>query len=238
MSVALPMSLDLPPFGLATIDSSPRALRARLRIGTARTGVALAVTAALSGCSPTVSDSDGVGGSAPIVCKLADLGDPKQDIQLELVALDVNQALAQIADGGNVDLITPPQGGRVLFIGARATNVSPCGVTLAGSLKNTTTGKIMLDSRTVNLRPGADGWGSSVDTNISTFSNIPVCPNQWSSVDTYDVPYALTLTLTDKAGRSATKTVSVTPRCAETGALKTECTCTCKAGYVLGQACP
>jgi hypothetical protein len=111
-------------------------------------------------------------------------------------------------------------------------------VQLSGSLKDPATGKLMLDGRTVNLKPGTDGYGSSVATNISTFTNIPVCPNQWSSVDAFDKPYDVTVELTDKSGRKATKTVSVTPRCAEAGTLKTDCQCICKAGYVLGQMCP
>ncbi len=219
--------------------TSPARSRSRLRRGL---GVAASLALPLSlGCADSSGAGgagSGTGGAVGTTCKLPNLGDPTQDIQLDLVELDANQSIVTLAEGADVDLVTPPQGGRVVFVGVHATNLSPCGVTLAGSLKDTASGKLMLDSRTVNLKVGTDGYGSSVDSNISTFANIPVCPNQWSSVNAFDVPYELTVKLTDAGGRSASKTLHVTPRCAETGMLKTECTCICKAGYVLGQPCP
>jgi hypothetical protein len=126
----------------------------------------------------------------------------------------------------------------VLFIGVRATNLSPCSVTILGSVKDTMSGKVQFDKRSVNLKPGTDGYGTSSDTNISSFANIAVCPNQWSSRDIYDQPYELDVTLTDRMGRTAQKTLTITPRCSETGQLMTTCLCECKAGYMLGSMCP
>lgn len=190
-----------------------------------------------SGGASSASTS-GTGGHTP-TCSLADLGDPKQPIVLQVTALGVTNMSTPIVDGMSVDLITPPQGGRVIFIGAKATNLSPCGVVISGSIKDPGNGAVMLDKRTVNLKPQADGYGTSNDTNISTFANIAVCPNQWSSQNIYDQTYEVTLEITDKVGRSASQSVMVVPRCAETEpTLYSGCLCTCKQGYTLGAPCP
>ena len=210
-----------------------------LRVCAAALGLTLAaaVTAGGGACDGT-GGTGGTGGKPQPGCKLADLGDPKQAIQLQVTALGIDNTSVVVNDGDSVPLITPPQGGRVIFIGARATNLSPCSVTLTGALKDPATGAVMLDKRSVNLTPIGNGYGSSADSNISSFANIAVCPNQWSSKDVFDQPYELDLTLTDRTGRSATATLMVTPRCAEPGTLLTECKCSCKQGYVLGSACP
>lgn len=169
------------------------------------------------------------------VCKHF-LGDPELEPEIELRALAVGAGSVPLADGGGIDIITPPQGGRVVFAGVRATNLCAQGVQLAGSFRDPPTGQIRYESRTLNLKPGDDGWGSSVDEDISTFANIPVCPNQWSSRDIFDQDYELTLSVEDRDGQTATRTITVRPTCAEPD-LDVECRCFCKAGYVLGEAC-
>jgi hypothetical protein len=124
----------------------------------------------------------------------------------------------------------------VIFAGVRATNVDACHVTLSGSLRDPQNGKICFDERTVNLRPTDDGWGASVDSDISTFSNIPVCPNQWASADAFGSEFDLTVKLRDRGGRTIEKTVRVVPACAEPEN-EEQCKCICKQGYVLGEMC-
>jgi hypothetical protein len=130
----------------------------------------------------------------------------------------------------------PPQGGRVMFIGVRATNIGPCGVELTGTLRDLSSGQVRIDSRKTHLAPTGDGWGTSVDTDISTFAMIPTCPNQWASTDVYGNTFELELSVLDKDGRTATKKLNVVPTCGEPADLA-ECQCQCKKGYTLGQAC-
>jgi hypothetical protein len=196
---------------------------------------------ACSPSSPTPEPDGGTSSSSTggFTCALKDSGDPTKDIELELTVRGIDDNSTLLKDGDTVPLITPPQGGRVVFIGVRARNLSPCGVVLSGVVGDPSSKKIMLDERTVNLRTGADGWATSIDSNIASFANVAVCPNEWSDADLFDSPYDLSLTLTDKKGRTATKKVSATPKCAETDpTLDKECHCICKHGYVLGQTCP
>lgn len=197
----------------------------------------LALAFALSGaaCSspspPPEIDAGPIGG-----CKLAYLGDPSAEPILEVIALGPEGELHPVSDGGSVSLIFPPQGGRVVFAGVRATNVDPCAVRIAGALRDPVTKQVRLDNRIINLEPTEDGHGRSAPTDISTFSNIPACPNQWASDDIFDKPYELTVSLTDRDGKKVTKVMTVHPRCDEPGR-EAECLCMCAGDYVLGMQC-
>jgi hypothetical protein len=163
------------------------------------------------------------------------VGDPGREPDLQIVVAGP-AGEGPVADGDQVPLFLPPQGGRVILAGVRALNVDPCALTLLGSLRDPRTQQVRLDARTVNLRLGADGRAASAGSDISTFANIPVCPNQWSPTDLFASAYQLTLTVTDRGGRRGSRTVQVSPRCGA-GPEESECACICRGGYVLGQAC-
>jgi hypothetical protein len=124
-----------------------------------------------------------------------------------------------------------------VFVGAVATNIAACGVELSGVLRDTSSGQVRVDARTANLVPRGDGWGGPVDGDISTFSNIPLCPNQWASTAVYDSSFELTVSVTEPGGRSASQTIQVTPVCGEP-MHEAECLCQCQQGYMLGEMCP
>jgi len=155
---------------------------------------------------------------------------------MEVVALDGQGELVTLVDGSDVTQVFPPQGGRVVFVGVRATNLDPCNVRVAGAMRDLTSMQVRLDNRTTNLEPTGDGWGRSSPSNISSFSNIPTCPNQWADGDLFDKPYELTISVTDRSGRKATRVMNVVPRCDEPG-FEEDCRCICQGGYVLGMSC-
>lgn len=196
----------------------------------------------LAGCGPHVDSessapqSTASTGSHGVTCPIPYLGSPTEDIQLELVALGPSGEPVPLEDKGSVSLILAPQGGRVAFVGVRATNVSPCGATITGALRDPSTSQLRLDARTVNLASSDGVWGGSVAGDIASYSNIPVCPNQWASTDVYGHEFELSVTLEDRDRRTATRIIRVTPACDEVGA-ESECTCICRADYNLGQAC-
>ena len=97
-------------------------------------------------------------------------------------------------------------------------------------------GQVRLETRTVNLRVLDGGVASSVDTNIATWANIPLCHNQWTPRDIYGSPFELELTYTDRGGRVLTQAMLVTPYCAEPR-YDAECRCICRGGYMLGEVC-
>jgi hypothetical protein len=170
-------------------------------------------------------------------CTYPLLGDPSQAAVVQVLGLAPDGTTAvPLQDGDPVTLAFPPQGGRVIFAGVRATNVDPCAVQLEGVVRDEKTMQVRLDSRTINLKPTGDGWGQSDPTDISTFANIPVCPNEWSMTNLYGTEYALQVSITERSGRAEGQTLKVVPACAEP-AHAAECLCICQGGYVLGQSC-
>lgn len=203
---------------------------------------ALCLALFAAGCSdpanPPHDGGAGGGDAGPHGCQTGFVGDMSKDVELTITVLGATAggAAAEVKDGDTVPLIFPPQGGRVIFAGVRARNLSGCGVTLTGALRDPTTKQVRLDARTVNLQAASDGWAETDATDYSSFSNIPVCPNQWSMTDIYGATYELEINVLDRDGRQATKTLSVKPACAEPE-LEAECLCICKGGYVLGMSC-
>lgn len=189
----------------------------------------------LPGCPDDDGGTGGTGGTGP-GCTLQPLGDVSAPIEMEVIALDPTYASQPVADGGVVHNLFPPQGGRVVFAGVRATNIDPCGVQLSGGIRDLQSQQVRFDYRTINLQPQADGWGASAESDIASFANIPTCPNQWSARDVFDQDYDLIVEITERSGRKASKTLRVRPVCQEPG-FEAECTCICKAGYVLGEVC-
>lgn len=194
----------------------------------------IVIVAVLSGCPDEETppgDDDG-----PPGCELPFLGDASQDPSIELIYFGADEKDHPVTNGGTIDLILPPQGGRVLFVGVRVTDVDPCGVRLTGALRERATGQVRFDTRTVNLRDAGDGLGASTPGDIASYANIPICPNQWTARDTFDESFELEVAVEDSRGRSASKLVEVVPICAQ-AEHEAECLCICKGGYVLGEQC-
>ena len=198
----------------------------------------LSAAIALFGCSggetKTLSPSEDAGLIGH--CETPFLGDPATAPEIELVSLDPGGMHAPIIEGGSVSLLQPPNAGRVIFAGARVRNMDPCGIRIAGQLKDPVSEQVRIDNRIVNFAPMNGGWGGPAPTDIATFSNLAVCPNQWSMQDLFGKEYELTVTVTDREGRKATQSARIVPACDEPGN-EAGCTCICKQGYKLGQQC-
>jgi hypothetical protein len=203
-----------------------------------RTPALLALLALAACAAPPSPPGDGgmdAGDDAAHVCAAGFVGEATKDVELKITAL-LGATATEVKDGDTVPLVFPPQGGRVIFAGVRARNLDTCAVTLTGALRDPASQQVRLDMRTVNLLGAADGWAETDATDYSTFSNIPVCPNEWSETDVMGSVYQLELTVTDRGGRTRTRKLSVTPVCAEP-TLEADCRCLCHAGYKLGESC-
>jgi hypothetical protein len=182
------------------------------------------------------------GGAPPVGGSVEYLGVEGGAPDFDLLVLEADDTIAPLADGASVPMIQPPQGGRVVFVGVRATNVDGHGLQLTGALRDLATQEVRVDSRTVNLVDTHDGYGASAAPGasaaaaIASFANVAVCPNQWSSTNLYGNVYGLEVTIQDREGRTVTKKIKVTPECGEPDNLA-ECLCICQAGYILGQSC-
>lgn len=205
---------------------------------------ALACVAALAIPFFACSDDDGTSSSTTTStttgvpsCTLPFIGDETKDPEMELFFFGADQMDQALVDGGEIDIIEPPQGGRVLFVGVRATNVDPCGVTLTGALRDPATTLVRFDTRNFNLKDDGMGYGRSAAGDIASYANIPVCHNTWLETDIDGSTFSLEVTLKDSRGRETMETISVVPTCAEPGDKQVQCECICKGGYVLGEAC-
>lgn len=203
-----------------------------------------ALSFTIGGCpTETEETTADAGPDASDPCKLGYAGDPEADIELEVAVLDPDYHAEAVAEGGDASILVPPQGGRVIFAGVRAKNINPCAVLLSGALRDPATDQVRIDTRTVNLDPTDDGWAISDETDISSFSNIPVCSNNWASTDVFDQTFTLIVSVKDRDGKKASVEVPITPRCDEMKVVEgqdihAECLCLCEQGYVTGQTCP
>ena len=204
----------------------------------------------LSGCADdATSTSSGGGGSSSSgpACTLPFAGDEGQEPVLEAFFLDINDADQPIADGSVLDLIEPPQGGRVAFVGARVFNMSPCGAQLTAEIKDPVSGAVRFETRSVALEPDADGYLTIKAGQIAAYSNVPLCFNTWSDQSLFDGDFVLEVRV-ESEGRVAKANFNITMQCTdksladntatpEPGAVLNNCLCTCKADYVLGEPC-
>lgn len=182
------------------------------------------------------SDSSGTDGPPAPKCELAFLGDKSQPPQIELIYSAADGTSAKVIDGAAVPMLLPLQGGRVIYAGARVTNIDPCNAMLTGSIRDQGNNQLRLDARSINFTPASDGWGETAAGALSSFANIPTCPNEWSTTSLFEGTYTLEVKVRDRDGRTVTGTANIKPSCGDP-ATDSECRCICKKGYVLGEAC-
>jgi hypothetical protein len=200
---------------------------------------ACAAAIVVAACSPSSGPSGDDGGEP---CPVGFLGDEAGAPDFDFQMLQADDTVVPLVDGDSVPMLLPPQGGRVIFVGVRATNVDGCRLQLTGALRDLSTQQVRVDSRTVNLIDTGDGYGVSgagttaVAAAIANFSNVPLCPNEWASTNLYGNVFGLEVTLQDREGRQVTKKIHVTPECGEPANLS-DCLWICQAGYVLGAPC-
>ncbi len=177
----------------------------------------------------------------PIHCFV---GDRSLPVEIEPVFRDVAGDLQPMAEGAQVPLILPPQGGKVLFIGVRAKNLDGCPVQLSTSLRDPCTGAVLVvERRPITLEPSPDGWlqpphRDEVDplTGEPGYSNLPACPLANIDRDIQGNPYDVTIRVEDPDGRQAEKVVRIVPFCAQPSVID-QCLCECRADYAQGNDC-
>jgi hypothetical protein len=70
---------------------------------------------------------------------------------------------------------------------------------------------------------------------LTTFGNLPVCPQLTATRDLHDVPYIIKVSVEDADGQKATASLTVVPTCPVEAS---RCTCECDRDYVVGNECP
>ncbi len=166
---------------------------------------------------------------------------PPSGLPLEVVPCEylTSMRMVDLMDGDPVSLEFPPQGGHVLFIGARARNLDDSVATLRARLRSVADNSIFAEeARTVTFDPSPDDPALKIPDlrTYSNVSNVPVCPS-YSAVDLYDHPFTLEVIITEsRTGREGSATRTVKPSCKQTDAAALRaCKCECEANYVLGK---
>lgn len=206
--------------------------------------VALSALSALGADCDSIDNPDGGPGEGEgeVVedCIIGDPDAPADAAELALVYRTVDGQIADLADGDEVPLILPPQGGKVTLIGVKAKNVT-CRLLLNGGLSDSLCGGSIIgrEGRPVELEEGEGGFGfpAAPDT-LQNYVNIPVCPTFGSTRDGDGQPYVLELRATEarRQGEDTARThvlsATVTPVCAEPDILE-DCRCECDADLIL-----
>jgi hypothetical protein len=142
----------------------------------------------------------------------------------------------ELRDGDALPLVTPPQGGHVSFVFARARNVDPCRMQIGATLRSPRTMRIITEeSRSISMRPLPTGWAEPNLADISSAANVPMCPDYHEEA-IVDTEYTLEVRLEERnSGRSGKAIRTVVPRCLEDDAYRNAlCRCECRANYTLG----
>ena len=180
----------------------------------------------------------GCGGSNAPRCAAGFVGSRSAAPQVKMMVTDGrSMTLREVADGDEIPMEPPPQGGFVIYIGAEANNVDACEIQVAATLRDPTSGnQESFESRTINMIVGDDGWARSDPSNDANEANVAVCPD-FSMKDRVNGQFTLELKVTDHEKRTASVTHPVKLVCdpALAPADEAECMCACSANYMLGK---
>lgn len=165
---------------------------------------------------------------------------PTNPITVEATTYDpVAMSQTALTDGAPVDLVRPPQGGFVVFLGAIVRNLGDTTVSLHGELRDPSGTPIAEDSRTVSMQPSNDDPLAFVPDlrSFTNVANVAVCPSS-STVDRFDMPFQIQVDVTEVSPpkRTGSVVVNVVPTCRQTDPTQLAlCKCECAANYSLGK---
>jgi hypothetical protein len=145
----------------------------------------------------------------------------------------------ELSDGDSIDLIRPPQGGHVVFIGGRATGLCGDNARLRGNVYFLDGTFVARESRTLDFEPIDElpAWGRPDYFSIAGLANVPVCPNN-TGRPLLGQTLRVEAEVEDRGGVTAAGSVEVTLRCAqaEPGCLAL-CECECAEDYDIAEGC-
>jgi hypothetical protein len=164
---------------------------------------------------------------------------PTNPIELTATSYDpVAMSQTPLTDGGPLDLLRPPQGGFVVFVGAVVRNLGDTTVTLHASLRDPSGMPIAEDSRTISMQASADDPLAFVPDlrSFTNVANVAVCPSS-STTDRFDMPFQIEVDVTEvSTHRTGMVVVNVVPTCRQTDPMDLAlCKCECAANYSLGK---
>lgn len=206
-------------------------------------GSVLAGVLALAACG---DDDDDTGPPDPCPPGTTFIGDEAADPAIELGEIRYDGTFTPLTEGATLTLFTPPQGGKIVLVGAHIQNMDGCGAVLTGRLRDPSReGEPVSvhEGRTVRFlelddRPGWGGvpTGPSAFTVLAAGANLPACHN-YEARDMDGCDWILDVSVEDRAGRAVSARLPVTLACpeddpgAEREDERLECECECAANF-------
>lgn len=202
--------------------------------------VAIAVVAGCGAGTGGAVDADRSDGADPDVPSLPcsdTIGDRSLPIEVvPVVGTRDSAATLEIADGGDVPLIPPFQGGFIILAGGKVRNLDGCTADVTASIRDPINNQVIgLEQRPSRLVIGDDGWGHPSGSVLYALANVALCPNFGGARDVQDQPWLLEVRYATPDGRSGTAIREVVPRCA---AQDLDCACLCDADFSGGCEAP
>jgi hypothetical protein len=198
----------------------------------ARIAAAALALAACGGGEPADPDAAPVvdHDASPDAIPCTSVGDLSQPAQMQVVTQTLDGLTAPVEDGAELTLINPPQGGKILLVGVRVTNVDLCDATIQVALKDLVTARVAgLERRPVAWRIADDGFAEPAQPDqLSDYANVPVCPSASIDQDIDGNPWQLEVRFYDHAQHATEQLLTVTPSCA-TDPDPASCMCQCAA---------
>jgi hypothetical protein len=138
-------------------------------------------------------------------------------------------AIHDTLDGAAIPLVSAPQGGHILLVGARVATTQRCEVTINAALRDPANNRVIgLEERAIIIDDRGDGWAEPTEwDSLSGMANVAVCPSSAASTRVDGNPFVLEVRLTASGTLISERTVSVVPTC---GSGDTYCHSDCGAG--------
>ena len=164
------------------------------------------------------------------------VGDPgASPLILELLESDEMGGTRRLTEGGLIHLERPVQGGHVVYVTARVTGLCTESVLLTGRIRSIEDDSVLNKDirRGFGLKELGDGTATSDPVDLSTFSNIALCPEVRDRYDVEGTQYILEIEVEDIDARVAKLAIRVTPTCGQSDeAERSTCSCECNLGGV------
>lgn len=167
---------------------------------------ALCVVALVGGC--VWPDGD----DAPSDCDLTG------ELEAEIVFADQAGTVARVADQPNVPLVSAPQGGHILLIGARVrATVKSCSVEVNAALRDPATNRVIgLEQRPMTISSYGGEWaGPPPSIGLSDLANVAVCPSSVATTSIDAHPYQVEVRVVAAGIAIANATATITPTCSD-----------------------
>lgn len=167
------------------------------------------------------------------------VGDLSSAPEIELVYRTAGGTMEPLGDDATLPLLTPPQGGKVIYVGVRVKNVDLCGASLQAAVRDPCTNRVLgIERRPIAWRIAEDGFAEPAQPQeISDYANVPLCPNAGAAEDVDGPELQLEMRFYPAGAAAIDRVIAITTTCAD-DELPQLCRCECDADYELGVECP